>query len=140
MKHVLALLALVIAPFFASATPHDGPDPIGSWRLGEKFVKDGKLVSLLGVDGRVTGKLEFVKGPSGSSLWFDGKTTRVVLADDFKQSKPKLPKRHLTVEAWVAINTKAADARFDPRRRYLPAATSAASGRPQCAISSRIRV
>ncbi len=87
------------------ALPHDGPDPVGSWQLGKEFVADGKLQSLLGVDGRVEGEVAFVEDPGGTALFFDGKSTRVVLADDFKKSEQKLPSKHMTVTAWVSINT-----------------------------------
>ncbi len=87
------------------AAPHDGPDPIGSWRLSEGLVTDGKLASLLGVDGRVDGAVSFVDDGAGGALYFDGKSTRVVLADDFAESEQKLPVKHMSVTAWVAINT-----------------------------------
>ncbi|MCK5943147.1 MAG: metallophosphoesterase, partial [Planctomycetes bacterium] len=85
--------------------PHDGPDPIGSWQLSKEFVSEGRLQSLLGVDGRVEGELTFVDDVAGNALFFDGRTTRVVLADDHATSEQKLPSKHLSVTAWVAINT-----------------------------------
>lgn len=84
---------------------HDGPDPIGSWRLCEGQVKNGKLVSLLGVDGRIEGKARFVAGKQGGGMLFDGKTNCIVLADDFAKAQQKLPKKHMTATAWVAVNT-----------------------------------
>ncbi len=84
--------------------PHDGPDPIGSWRLCEGQVKNGKLVSLLGVDGRIEGKAQFVVGKQGGGMLFDGKTNCIVLADDFAKAQQKLPKKHMTATAWVAVN------------------------------------
>ena len=87
------------------ALAHDGPDPIGSWRLSKDFVANGRLQSMLGVDGKVEGELSFVDDAEGNALFFDGKSTRVVLADDFAKSEQKLPKRHMSVTAWVAINT-----------------------------------
>ncbi|MCR9244749.1 MAG: metallophosphoesterase [bacterium] len=97
-------LAALLALAFAVVAPHGGPDPIGSWLLSGKMARDGRIVALLGVDAKLTGKVEFVKDAAGSSLWFDGESTRVVLADDFSKSRQKLPKRHLTIDAWVAIN------------------------------------
>jgi acid phosphatase type 7 len=88
-------------------TPHDGPDPIGSWRLTEKQVKGGAMQSLLGVSGRIEGKSEFVDDGAGGAMYFDGKTNCIVLADDFAKSEQKLPKQNLTVTAWVAINSPA---------------------------------
>ena len=61
-------LSLLVLLFATSASPHDGPDPIGSWRLAEGFVADGRLQSLLGVDGRVEGAVDFVDDGAGTSL------------------------------------------------------------------------
>jgi len=97
-----ALLGLVV---IAYGRPHDGPDPIGSWRLSQQQVKDGALQSLLGVAGRIEGKAEFVGDKQGGAMFFDGKTNCVVLADDYAKSEQKLPTRHMTVTAWVAVNT-----------------------------------
>ena len=58
---------------------HDGPDPIGSWRLCEGQVKNGKLVSLLGVDGRIEGKAQFVVGKQGGGMLFVALTGDVML-------------------------------------------------------------
>jgi len=84
---------------------HDGPDPIGSWRLCQDQVKEGKLVSLLGVDARIEGKAQFVADKHGGGMLFDGKSNCIVLADDFAKSQQKLPKKHMTATAWVAVNT-----------------------------------
>ena len=99
MRSLLAVGVLL------SLAPHDGPDPIGSWRLSEQFVSAGKLGSVLGVDGRLEGEASYVEDSEGDALFFDGKTTRVVLADDFAKSEQKLPAKHMSVTAWVAINT-----------------------------------
>lgn len=98
----LSLLVLLSA---TSASPHDGPDPVGSWRLAEEYVTAERLQSLLGVDGRVEGEVDFVDDGAGTSLFFDGKSTRVVLADDYANSEQRLPVKHMSVTAWVAINT-----------------------------------
>ena len=97
--------SLLAVGLLLSLTPHDGPDPIGSWRLSEQFVSAGKLGSVLGVDGRLEGEVSYVEDSEGDALFFDGKTTRVVLADDFAKSEQKLPAKHMSVTAWVAINT-----------------------------------
>jgi predicted phosphodiesterase len=97
------LSALSIA--LALLVPHDGPDPIGSWRLSSQQVRGTELVALLGVTGRVDGEVEFIEDALGDGLYFDGKTTRVVLADDSATSEQALPQRHMTVSAWVSVNT-----------------------------------
>lgn len=102
-----ALFGLLVATHGPSlGTPHDGPDPIGSWRLGKGQLKGNQLVSLLGVSGRIEGKPTFIDDPRGGSMLLDGKTA-IVLADDFAKSKQKLPSKHMTVSAWVAVNTPA---------------------------------
>jgi len=90
---------------FLLLAPHDGPDPIGNWRLSRDQVAGGELVSILGVSGRIDGELEFIEDPLGDALYFDGKTTRVVLADDAGAGAQALPERHITVSAWVSVNT-----------------------------------
>ena len=101
-----ALFGLLVASHGAPlGAPHDGPDPIGSWRLSQQQVKDGKLQSLLGVSARIEGKAEFVADKQGGSMLFDGKATALVLADDYAKSRQKLPTKHMTVTAWVAVNT-----------------------------------
>lgn len=102
MLRLLLCLGLFVP---LNAGLHDGPDPIGSWRLSKKQVKDGVLQSLLGVSGRVEGVAKFVEDQEGSAMFFDGKTNCVVLADDFRKAKQKLPTKHMTVTAWVSINT-----------------------------------
>jgi acid phosphatase type 7 len=97
-------VALLVTPI---SLPHDGPDPIGSWRLCAEQMRDGKLQSLLGVDGRVEGEVKFLGEKENSAMFFDGKKACVVLADDYAKSSQKLPTRHMTVTAWLSLNTPA---------------------------------
>lgn len=99
------MLLRSLVAFSLVAGLHDGPDPIGSWRLSKDQVKNGKLVSLLGVDGRIEGKAQFVADQQGGGMLFDGKTNCIVLADDFAKAQQKMPKKHMTATAWVAVNT-----------------------------------
>jgi len=96
---------VLVAGLLLTLAPHDGPDPIGSWRLSEPFVRGERLNSMLGVDGRLEGEASYVADADGGAMFFDGKSTRVVLADDFAASEQKLPKQHMSVTAWVAVNT-----------------------------------
>ena len=97
-----AVLGLVVV---LPSARHDGPDPIGSWRLSKQQVKSATLQSLLGTSGRIEGEVEFVGDQRGGSMLFDGKSTAVVLAEDHAKSEQKLPKRHMTATAWVAVNS-----------------------------------
>ncbi|MEE9393502.1 MAG: LamG-like jellyroll fold domain-containing protein [Planctomycetota bacterium] len=99
----LPLILLVSLPF---SSRHDGPDPIGSWQLTEAQISAGVLEPILGTRGRVEGKVKFVGEGVNQALWFDGRTTRIVLADNIAESQQKLPLRNMTVEAWVAVNER----------------------------------
>ncbi len=108
---MIAALILATGLLHFPGPSHDGPDPIGSWDLDRAHVAGapgattGMLEALLGANGRLLGDVSFVGDPAGESLYFDGKTTRVLLAEDLSTGKQELPKRHLTVTAWVSINT-----------------------------------
>lgn len=96
---LIAALTLLVA-----ASVHDGPDPIGSWSLSSAAFEGTRLVPILGVEGSAFGPLEFVADAHGDALYFDGAETRVLLAEDFRQSKQRLPSKHMTVEAWASVN------------------------------------
>ena len=98
------VVALVVT---THGLPHDGPDPIGSWRLAAAHVKDGTLQSLLGVAGRIEGKVAFDGEQQDGAMYFDGEATCIVLADDYAKSEQQLPTRHMTVTAWASISTGA---------------------------------
>jgi len=101
----MLIRSCVVVSLFACL--HDGPDPIGSWRLSKGQVKDGEVVSLLGVNGQIEGKPHFIDDKLGGGMAFDGQTNCIVLAKDFakEKAKLKLPKKLITVTAWVAVNT-----------------------------------
>jgi len=93
---------------FASAllvAGHDGPDPIGSWTLNRVQAQGQAVKAVLGADARLLGDASFVGDALGEALYFDGKTTRVLLAEDFASGKQQLPRRHMSVAAWVSINS-----------------------------------
>ena len=100
------MLPTLTLALFASLGPglHDGPDPIGSWRLDSRSISDGRLEPVLGVPGSVTGRVEFIEDARGEALYMNGSATRIVLAEDHAASEQPLPRRHLTIEAWVAVN------------------------------------
>lgn len=88
------------------AVPHDGPDPIGSWRLSKRQLRPGRLTALIGADAALTGPIAFEGNGASESLWFDGENTRALLAADITKSKQELPRRYITIEAIVAINER----------------------------------
>ncbi|MEL6905065.1 MAG: LamG-like jellyroll fold domain-containing protein [Planctomycetota bacterium] len=89
--------ALPLLLLASTAVPHDGPDPIGSWRLAERQVDGTRLTARMGADAEITGERSFV----GGALLFDGETTRVEL----DAAAQPLPTESFCVEAWAAINT-----------------------------------
>lgn len=95
------LLILLSAAFAL----HDGPDPVGSWRLSKEQVSGQSLTAVLGTRGRIEGKATFVDDVEGNAMLFDGKTNAVVLAEDFRKSQQVLPEKHLTLTAWVSVST-----------------------------------
>ncbi|MBT6145325.1 MAG: hypothetical protein HOH74_07850, partial [Gemmatimonadetes bacterium] len=95
----LALLSSTVA------WAHEGPDPLGSWDLNSNQIDQDHVQALLGVNGQIEGVVKFVDDTQGNGLFFDGKTTRVTLAEDLATSEQELPGQHLTVAAWVAVNT-----------------------------------
>jgi predicted phosphodiesterase len=96
---ISALLAVLVL------TLHDGPDPIGSWELSSAQVRDARLAPLLGAPGRIDGDVAFIEDELGDGLYFNGSSTRVVLTDDLASGEQALPARHMTVSAWVSVNT-----------------------------------
>ena len=112
---VLPALAAVAS---VGALAHDGPDPIGSWRLSEHDIVERALAPMLGATGAIEGKIEIVGEGKQRTLFFDGATTRVVLEGDIaREGAQVLPKRHMTIEAWVAVNTPRAASRSRIRWR-----------------------
>ena len=97
---LLSFLGLV-PPGVALAT-HDGPDPLAAWDLTGSQVVGSRLEARLGPAGRIEGTLRPVRQEDFEALHFDG-ASRVVLADDLGAVRRILPSRHLTVEAWVAV-------------------------------------
>ena len=96
----------ILLPLLVCATPtsnHDGPDPIGSWRLEPAQVDGTTLRPVLGARGRIEGEQRWIEDAAGKSMDYDGRTTRIVLSDDIAVSKPKLPEKHMTVSAWVSV-------------------------------------
>jgi acid phosphatase type 7 len=98
------MLHLLACALLSTLLPHDGPDPIGSWRLEPSQVSGTTLKPLLGQPGQLQGDVHWVADARGQSLDYDGRTTRILLADDFSTAKQALPKQHITVNAWVSVN------------------------------------
>ena len=117
-QHILERFALCLifclvaiwsfASFFngvsLAASPHDGPDPIAHWMLYSRTLEGDRLTARLGPSGKVVGgKLTVARDPMGQCLAFDGKSAVVVARNINKLHKDFLPKKDMTVAAWVCI-------------------------------------
>ena len=84
---------------------HEGPDPIAHWNFNARSLKDGHLHARLGPDATVEGDPVVVDDPFGQSLMLS-RDTKILVRQDWKQVEPYLPKREMTVSAWVAVNQR----------------------------------
>lgn len=86
------------------AWSHHGPDPLGHWNAQSTQVKNGKLLARLGLDGTLSFEPSFIKDRSGESIFFEGPKAKCLLAADFKTIHKSMPRKALTVSAWVSIS------------------------------------
>lgn len=91
------LLGLVVAV-------HDGPDPVLSYALRRDDVRGQTLRSVLGPDATLERTLDFVptEEGGGAELCTDD---LIVIAEDHTNIREMLPKREMTVSAWVSVTT-----------------------------------
>ncbi|MEM7311036.1 MAG: metallophosphoesterase [Planctomycetota bacterium] len=101
----MQLLCIVACLVSLVRGPHEGPDPVLRWALNARQLVEGRLKAALGPDGRVEGSLSPVADELGESLRFDGRRSRVVVADDLVSLQSKLPRRHLTVAVWASVDS-----------------------------------
>ena len=88
------------------ARGHDGPDPVAHWVAGPRAVQEGRWKARLGPDAMIQGDPQLVSDALGVSLSLDGRDDRLVVADSIERAAQTglLPKRFLTISAWVAVN------------------------------------
>lgn len=87
------------------AVAHEGPDPLGHWIGRADRVKDGKMIARLGPDGTLSFKPNFIQDRSGQSMFFEGPKAKCLLAADFKSVFKSMPRKAVTLSAWVSIST-----------------------------------
>jgi len=68
-------------------------------------VKEGKLMARLGPDGTLSFKPNFIKDRLGESMLFEGPKAKCLLAADFKTVLKSMPRKAVTLSAWVSIST-----------------------------------
>lgn len=108
MRIPFSICAVTIALLGHSAQSihaHEGPDPLAHWMMNARSVADGRLNARLGPAGQLAGDYEIVQDPRGDALYFSGALAGCVVADDFHDVQEFLPRDHLTVSAWVSIDT-----------------------------------
>jgi acid phosphatase type 7 len=102
MKNLLLVLTFAFPCFLWS---HEGPDPLGHWMGRTDRVKEGKLMARLGPDGTLSFKPNFIKDRLGESMLFEGPKAKCLLAADFKTVLKSMPRKAVTLSAWVSIST-----------------------------------
>ncbi len=94
------IIALAAVSLLAA---HDGPDPVAHWLFRSAQVQNGVLRARLGPDAQLQGRLRSVQDALGESLHFDGRLAHGIAAESPRDSLPWLPKKHITVSAWAAV-------------------------------------
>ena len=84
---------------------HDGPDPLGHWYLQSEYVDGNLLKARLGPDGELQTPPRFIGDATGESLMFEGRKACCMLAANYKTVEETLPRKAITVSAWVSIDT-----------------------------------
>ena len=97
------VLALFLCLLGRLAFGHDGPDPVMHWNFNARSLKDGALAARLGPDVKLSGKFTVAKDEFGESLLMN-ESSELTVESDFKNALEFLPKRLMTVSAWVAVN------------------------------------
>lgn len=98
----LAALIALIAALAANAAPNG---LLYAWELSPSFVQGGSLKAIEGLGGTVFGNVSFVDGPFGKGMVLDGSTNRVQMYKG-APAGVVLPKKELTLEAWVKIENR----------------------------------
>jgi predicted phosphodiesterase len=105
LRHALAWIIATLLPTTGLTIAHDGPDPLGHWYLQSEYVEGNLLRARLGPDGELQTPPRFIEDASGESLMFEGRKARCLLAANYKTVEETLPKKAITVSAWVSIDT-----------------------------------
>ncbi len=103
-EFVISLLrtGLLLCFLSATATAHEGPDPVGHWEFHPRQLEGNRLKARVGADLMLSGPVRWMTDPLGQSLVF---TPRMqCLADPAVTPLLHIPKTALTVAAWVAVD------------------------------------
>lgn len=83
---------------------HDGPDPVLSYALHQDDVHGSVMRSVLGPDAKLGNTIEFVPAEQGGGAELAGDDL-ITIADDCATMRDVLPKREMTVSAWMSVTT-----------------------------------
>ncbi len=104
MKRTTELVLLLALTALAATAAAQQPGLIGHWVMDQARVQGKTLKALVGPDGQIIGQPEFIKVKGHCFATFSGRGDSILLAKDIAAIIDKLPKREITVEAWVAVN------------------------------------
>jgi len=94
---------LVLAALFAAAA-HDGPDPLWHWIMSQSRLGEDVLKARFGPNATLEGNPKLLRDEHGETMYFDGMSALIATAK-LDELRKVLPKKHLTISTWVAIET-----------------------------------
>ena len=98
---IAAAVAVCTTASRVSLAQGSAPAPAHHWVFEKGRVSGSALKAVRGPDGRILGQAYFAPGKGLGALILDGETNSVMISE--QSSTAELPKRDITVEAWVAI-------------------------------------
>ncbi len=99
---LLIALIILMAAIVANAAPNG---LLYAWELSPSYIQGSSLKAIEGLNGAVLGDVSYVDGPFGKGMVLDGSTNRVQMYKGVPAGVV-LPKKELTLEAWVKIENR----------------------------------
>ncbi len=103
------VLVVMSGLFALNSKADNGPDPVAYWNFSSKDVKAGQLISRLGPDGKFSQRSSIVDTAYGQAAVFSGKGQYIRFTEKFVEPHQKLPRKNLTVAAWVSVDKGESD-------------------------------
>ncbi len=101
-----AVLSIIVMPIALGQKVEDEHQPISKWIFNTYRAGEGQITDIAeGLAARIIGEPEPVEDPLGESLIFNGYDQMLMIARDHVTCADSLPKREMTVSAWVLIHT-----------------------------------
>ena len=99
---LLSTLIVILAAISAHAAPNG---LMYAWEFTPSYIQSTTLKALVGLDGAISGSIAYKDGAFGKGMAFDGTSNRVQVYKGAPAGLP-LPRRELTLEAWVKIENR----------------------------------